>query len=296
MVLNRSIHDKSYRYGFQGQEKDDETGLVNYKYRMHDPRVGRFFAVDPLTSKYPHNGPYNFSENRVIDGIELEGLEVFLIHGDVRGSFLLTGSVSKGIIFDMEGNVGWFESYGGGIGVAAGGSVGAGVSVYSADNITELAGWGASLVLSGGVLGVAGVSVDASVDTDLDGSDNTSSVGGTAGVSGGAEIVIAGELTYTWVTPVHWGNMYLEILDDADGDVGELKDFRDNITEAKDDLTTRIHELALQHNSIMLKNDRTEDETKEMNSLSEKIATLNERKGEMESTVQKLDTEIKKLE
>ena len=52
-----------------------EGNSVNYKYRMHDPRIGRFFAVDPLADKYPHNGPYNFSENRVLDGIELEGLE-----------------------------------------------------------------------------------------------------------------------------------------------------------------------------------------------------------------------------
>ena len=42
---------------------------------MHDPRVGRFFARDPLESKYPWNSPYAFSENRVIDMIELEGLE-----------------------------------------------------------------------------------------------------------------------------------------------------------------------------------------------------------------------------
>ena len=42
---------------------------------MHDPRVGRFFAVDPLDKDYPHNSPYAFSENRVIDAIELEGLE-----------------------------------------------------------------------------------------------------------------------------------------------------------------------------------------------------------------------------
>jgi len=47
---------------------------------MHDPRLGRFFAVDPLTAKYPHNSPYAFSENRVIDGVELEGLEISL-HG-----------------------------------------------------------------------------------------------------------------------------------------------------------------------------------------------------------------------
>lgn len=68
-----------YRYGFQSQEQDDEIkgagNSVNYKYRMHDPRIGRFFAVDPLAPKYPHNSPYAFSENRLIDGVELEGLE-----------------------------------------------------------------------------------------------------------------------------------------------------------------------------------------------------------------------------
>ena len=42
---------------------------------MHDPRVGRFFAPDPLEDEYPWNSPYAFSENRVLDGIELEGLE-----------------------------------------------------------------------------------------------------------------------------------------------------------------------------------------------------------------------------
>ena len=70
-----------YRYGFQGQESDNEikgTGnSINYKYRMHDPRVGRFFAVDPLAPKYPHNSPYAFSENKVIAWGELEGLESY---------------------------------------------------------------------------------------------------------------------------------------------------------------------------------------------------------------------------
>ena len=81
-----------YRYGFQGEEVDDEVkgegNSVNYKYRMHDPRVGRFFAVDPLTDLYPHNSPYAFSENRVIDGVELEGLEVFVINGTLGSSSL----------------------------------------------------------------------------------------------------------------------------------------------------------------------------------------------------------------
>ncbi|CAG5081280.1 hypothetical protein [Parvicella tangerina] len=42
---------------------------------MHDPRLGRFFAVDPLTAKYPHYTPYSFSGNKVIAFIELEGME-----------------------------------------------------------------------------------------------------------------------------------------------------------------------------------------------------------------------------
>lgn len=68
------------RFGYQGQEKDEEvhgaTGTsYSYEHRMHDLRVGRFLSIDPLAAKYPHNSPYAFSENRVIDGVELEGLE-----------------------------------------------------------------------------------------------------------------------------------------------------------------------------------------------------------------------------
>ncbi len=70
-----------YRYGFQGQEVDNEIkgngNSLNYKYRMHDPRLGRFFSRDPLFASYPFNSPYAFSENRVIDMIELEGAQTF---------------------------------------------------------------------------------------------------------------------------------------------------------------------------------------------------------------------------
>jgi len=83
----------AYRFGFQGQEKDDEvkdvTGSsINYKYRIHDPRLGRFLSVDPLSYDYPWNSPYAFSENRVVDGVELEGLE-FAPHGGSFNPFLI---------------------------------------------------------------------------------------------------------------------------------------------------------------------------------------------------------------
>lgn len=44
------------------------------------PDVGRFFNIDPLSEKYSYQSHYNFSENRVIDGRELEGLEWSGIH------------------------------------------------------------------------------------------------------------------------------------------------------------------------------------------------------------------------
>lgn len=52
-------------YAFQGQEHDDEIkgegNSINFEYRMHDPRLGRFFAIDPLAKEYPHNSPGSVS-------------------------------------------------------------------------------------------------------------------------------------------------------------------------------------------------------------------------------------------
>ena len=75
----RTMQGDGYRYSFQGQEHDDEVkgegNSVNYKYRLHDPRVGRFFAVDPITAEYAELTSYQFSSNSPILNIELEGLE-----------------------------------------------------------------------------------------------------------------------------------------------------------------------------------------------------------------------------
>ena len=79
MVLENRNGSSNYRFGFQGQEKDDEVkgsnNSINYKYRVHDPRLGRFFAVDPLSAKYPHYSSYQFSGNKTTAYVELEGLE-----------------------------------------------------------------------------------------------------------------------------------------------------------------------------------------------------------------------------
>lgn len=45
-------------------------------YEVDPELASRFLSVDPLVKDYEYNSPYAFSENRVIDGIEIEGLEV----------------------------------------------------------------------------------------------------------------------------------------------------------------------------------------------------------------------------
>lgn len=66
---------------YQDQEFTEGLGLNvhEWKYRFSDPAIGRFWSVDPLAEDYVHNGVYNFSENRVIDALELEGLEALQV-------------------------------------------------------------------------------------------------------------------------------------------------------------------------------------------------------------------------
>jgi RHS repeat-associated protein len=70
-----------YRFGYNGQEKDNEVAgegnEIEFKYRLYDPRIGKFKSADPLHKSYPWNSDYAFAENRVIDGIDLEGLEFY---------------------------------------------------------------------------------------------------------------------------------------------------------------------------------------------------------------------------
>ena len=48
MLMPERFWGGDYRYSFQGQEADNEIkgkgNSVNYKYRMHDARLGRFFC------------------------------------------------------------------------------------------------------------------------------------------------------------------------------------------------------------------------------------------------------------
>jgi len=95
LLPGRHANTGDYRYGFQGQELDNEIkgegNSINYKYRMHDPRVGRFFAVDPLVIDYPYYSPYQFSGNTPMMSVEMEGLEPKVENGVLVGYSVMAG-------------------------------------------------------------------------------------------------------------------------------------------------------------------------------------------------------------
>ncbi|GEM_PF-6231179 len=61
-------------YKYQGQELL-ETGFYSFKWRNYMADAGRFFNIDVLAEDYDYQSPYAFSENKVTNHIELEGLE-----------------------------------------------------------------------------------------------------------------------------------------------------------------------------------------------------------------------------
>lgn len=88
--------DTTYRYGFQGQEKENDIGgnvgdYLSYKYRVHDARLGRFFSTDPLEANYVYQSTYVFSGNNPVALVDFLGMGVIgppeTTDGYVFGSF-----------------------------------------------------------------------------------------------------------------------------------------------------------------------------------------------------------------
>ena len=115
------------RFKFQGQEHIDDLGLNwdSFKWRNHQPDIGRFFNVDPLAEDYYYNSPYAFSENDVISSVELEGLEKARITNwkiqkgvmqkigtytlNEAGDWEGTRYINQYVVYDDDGN--WQKAY-----------------------------------------------------------------------------------------------------------------------------------------------------------------------------------------
>ena len=71
-----------YPYGFNGKEKDDEISgsgnHLDFGSRGYDPRLGKWWSIDPLFKTYPHLSPYNFAANNPIYFIDIDGEKIIV--------------------------------------------------------------------------------------------------------------------------------------------------------------------------------------------------------------------------
>lgn len=84
----RSFNSDKYRFSFNGKEKDDEVkgegNNIAFDERGYNPRIGRWWSVDPLFAKYPSQSPYSFVGNSPILNREIDGRDygVYINHAD----------------------------------------------------------------------------------------------------------------------------------------------------------------------------------------------------------------------
>ncbi|WP_420553707.1 RHS repeat domain-containing protein [Tenacibaculum aiptasiae] len=67
---NRDVGSNQYRYKYQGQEKDEETGKEAFQLRLWDARIGRWLITDP---KGEFSSPYLGMANNPINKIDPDG-------------------------------------------------------------------------------------------------------------------------------------------------------------------------------------------------------------------------------
>ncbi len=87
---NRNI-EGNYRYKYQGQEKDPETGMEAFELRLWDSRIGRWITTDPYRQ---HASPYLGMGNNPLNLIDPNGGETAdwddIIFKDSKGNTVAT--------------------------------------------------------------------------------------------------------------------------------------------------------------------------------------------------------------
>jgi len=229
------LGNERFRYGFQNQEMDDELkgdgNSVNYKYRIHDPRLGRFFAIDPLASQYPHNSTYAFSENRLIDGVELEGREYLCVTVGARGTFVnASATVYAGIGIGYEGVVAFSGAGAGTESIGLQASAGIGISFF-AGNAADMKG-------NGKEWGIA-------VDEGLGGEISVLESAGKPGVGRGVDKISGAKIAIGLGGAYFNNDTYTSVKNATYAEVGEwlydnvIRDLPANFTGTKAEYTKK---------------------------------------------------------
>jgi RHS repeat-associated protein len=111
----RSFNRNDYRYGFNGMEKDDKGcgcgGDYTSEYRQLDTRLGKWWSIDPMASKFAGQSPYNNNFNNPISLKDPKGDCPFcipLIIGAV--AMIIDASMQASVSYAVNPEAGWSKA------------------------------------------------------------------------------------------------------------------------------------------------------------------------------------------
>lgn len=94
-----------YRFGFNGMEKLDEiygdANAYDFGARVYDPRLGRWFAVDPQAGSFAGLSPYNFTANSPLMFVDPDG-EKLILGGQVKDA---TNDIKNMVPAEFSGKI-----------------------------------------------------------------------------------------------------------------------------------------------------------------------------------------------
>ncbi|NGX85381.1 RHS repeat-associated core domain-containing protein [Aequorivita sp. KMM 9714] len=144
MPMPERNQEGAYRYAYQGQEKDAETGMEAFEARLWDARIGRWLTVDPAGEFF---SPYLGMGNNPISTVDPDGRCTKCPNNGNTGDIFNEG----GYTFTMgEDGVWWSDAYFNDYGTTVTGSSSSkggllsqigGVGVKMAPTIGELSGF-----------------------------------------------------------------------------------------------------------------------------------------------------------
>lgn len=121
---NRNSLNGSYRYAYQGQEKDQETGKEAFQLRLYDGRIGRWLTTDPA---HQFDSPYIAMGNNPVNAVDPDGgkciggdcpqggqpsVDLGLANNAIANNSALTSSVDTSGFVNTVDNINNFIGYG----------------------------------------------------------------------------------------------------------------------------------------------------------------------------------------
>ncbi|WP_306013946.1 MULTISPECIES: RHS repeat-associated core domain-containing protein [unclassified Allomuricauda] len=108
---NRTLSGaEGYRYAFQGQEKDPETGKEAFQLRLWDSRIGRWLTTDPYGQ---YASPYLGMGNDPINGIDPDGGWKWKLFAKWARNKAVNAGLNPGELYKSNGEWGFNTSSGG---------------------------------------------------------------------------------------------------------------------------------------------------------------------------------------